>query len=375
MLTITDKGITTETLPEIQARLESKFRAIYGQDINLDPSTPDGQWLGIISQELANCNEIISGIVRMLNPYTATGRWLTDRALYAGVVRRGAQYSRVDKLIVTGSKGVVLPSGMVMRDSNGNKWVTERQYKLNDLGSAEISARSQELGIFELSTSDTLDTESLIVGIDKITASKKSVNGNEEETDGELLIRFMKSHAINNEDDRAGIQAAVSALPDVKECVVYENFTGSTDDKSVPPHSVNVVVVDGDSQDIARTIIRKKKGGCGMMGETSETVEISGLPRVARFDRAIEKRITVNVTIKRVEMFTDYNETATKQSLSETKFTIGEDVYSSRLYCQIPTQRGFVVTSITVNGGDTVEIGYREIAVIKPEDVNVDLAV
>lgn len=375
MLTITDKGITTETLPEIQARLESKFRAIYGQDINLDPSTPDGQWLGVISQELANCNEIISGIVRMLNPYTATGRWLTDRALYAGVVRRGAEYSRVDGLIVTGSKGVVLPSGMVMRDSNGNKWVTERQYKLNDLGSAEISARSQEVGIFELSTGDTLDTESLIVGIDKITATKKSVNGTEEETDGELLIRFMKSHAINNEDDRTGIQAAVSALPDVKECVVYENFTGVTDEKGVPPHSVNVVVVGGDNQNIAKAIIRKKKGGCGMMGETSEAVDIVGLPRVAKFDRAVEKRITVNVTIKRVELFTDYDESVTKQALSETKFTIGEDVYSSRLYCQIPTQRGFVVTSITVNDGDTVEIGYREIAVIKLEDVNVDLAV
>lgn len=375
MLTITDKGITTETLPEIQARLESKFREIYGQDINLDPSTPDGQWLGIISQELANCNEVISGIVRMLNPYTATGRWLTDRALYAGVVRRGAQYSRVDGLIVTGSKGVVLPLGMIMRDSNGNKWVTERQYRLNDLGSAEISARSQEVGIFELSTGDTLDTESLIVGIDKITASKKSVNGSEEETDGELLIRFMKSHAINNEDDSAGIQAAVSALPDVKECIVYENFTGVTDEKGVPPHSVNVVVVGGDNHDIAKAIIRKKKGGCGMMGESSETVEISGLPRVAKFDRATEKRITVNVTIKRVEMFTDYDETATKQSLSETKFTISEDVYSSRLYCQIPTQRGFVVTSITVNGGQSVAIGYREIAVIHEGDVNVDLAV
>lgn len=375
MLTITDKGITTETLPEIQARLESKFRSIYGQDINLDPSTPDGQWLGIISQELANCNEIISGVVRMLNPYTATGRWLTDRALYAGVVRRGAQYSRVDKLIVTGSKGVMLPSGMVMRDSNGNKWVTERQYKLNDLGSAEISARSRELGVFELSTGDTLDTESLIVGIDKITASKKSVNGNEEETDGELLIRFMKSHAINNEDDRAGIQAAVSALPDVKECVVYENFTGSTDDKSVPPHSVNVVVVGGDSKDIAKTIIRKKKGGCGMMGDISESVMVAGLQRTAKFDRAKEKKITVKVTVKRIQSGIDYQEETTKNAIAGNKFTIGHDVYATNLYCSIPNQDEFVVTGITVNGGQSVSVGYREIAVIKPEDVNVDMAV
>lgn len=375
MLTITDKGITTETLPEIQGRLESRFREIYGQDINLDPSTPDGQWLGVISQELANCNEVISGIVRMLNPYTSTGRWLTDRALYAGLVRKGAQYSRVDSLIVTGSKGVVLPSGMVMRDSSGNKWVTERQYKLNDLGSAEISARSQELGIFELSTGDTLDTESLIVGIDKITVSKKSVNGNEEETDGELLIRFMKSHAINNEDDRAGIQAAVSALPDVKECVVYENFTGATDEKGVPPHSVNVVVVGGDSKDIAKTIIRKKKGGCGMMGDVYESVMVSDLQRTARFDRAEEKKITVKVTVKRIQPGIDYQEETTKTAIAGNKFTIGHDVYATNLYCSIPNQNGFVVTGITVNNAQSVSVGYREIAVIKPEDINVDMAV
>lgn len=375
MLTITDKGITTETLPEIQARLESKFRSIYGQDINLDPSTPDGQWLGVISQELANCNEVISGIVRMLNPYTATGRWLTDRALYAGVVRRGAQYSRCNDVIVTGSKGVLLPSGMIMRDSNGNKWVTEQQYKLNDSGSAIIAIRSQELGIFELSKGDTLDTESLIVGIDKITVDSPSIKGEEEETDGELLIRFMKSHAINNEDDRAGIQASISALPDVKECVVYENFTGVTDEKGVPPHSINVVVVDGDSQDIAKNIIRKKKGGCGMMGELEEMVTVAGLPRVAKFDRADEKRITVDITIKRVQLGFDYDEQKTKEAISENRFYIGEDVYASQLYCGIPNQSGFVISEIQVNGGQSVEIGYREIASISVEDVNVNLAV
>lgn len=375
MLTITDKGITTETLPEIQERLEAKFRAIYGQDINLDPSTPDGQWLGVISQELANCNEVISGIVRMLNPYTSTGRWLTDRSLYAGIVRRGAKYSRCDDVIVTGSKGVVLPNGMIMRDSNGNKWVTEKEYTLNAEGSAVIAIRSVELGIYELAKGDTLDTESLIVGVDKITVNTKSINGEEEETDGELLIRFMKSHAINNEDDKAGIQAIISALPDVKECIVYENYTNETDDKGIPPHSINVVVVGGSSEDIATAIIRKKKGGCGLMGDISESVTVAGLPRVAKFDRAEEKIITVDVTIKRLQTGIDYQEQLTKNALSALEFSIAQDVYATNLYCAIPNQKGFIVESITVNGGQSVEVGCRELAIIKTGDVNVNLAV
>ena len=98
MLQITDKGIITESLPEILERVSNRFREIYGRDINLDPSTPDGQLIGFFAQEMANANQIISAIVRMLNPYTATGRWLTDRTLFAGVVRRGADYSRAIRL-------------------------------------------------------------------------------------------------------------------------------------------------------------------------------------------------------------------------------------------------------------------------------------
>lgn len=375
MLQITDKGITTESLPEILERVSNRFREIYGRDINLDPSTPDGQLIGFFAQEMANANQIISAIVRMLNPYTATGRWLTDRTLYAGVARRGADYSRANNVIVTGNKGVQLPSGLVLRDGNGNKWVTEIPYRLNQDGSAIIKVRSQELGVYQLSKNDELTTETLVAGIDKIIVDEPSVDGKEEETDGELLVRFMKSHAINNEDDRDGIQASILSLDDVKQCVVYENPTGETDAIGVPPHSINAVVVGGSNKDIAMAIIRKKKGGCGMMGEISESADVGGLPRVAKFDRAKDKKVSVNVTVKRVEMFTDYDEDKTKQALSETQFSIGEDVYSTRLYCKIPNQKGFIVTNITVNDSDTVEVSPRELAIINKEDVNVDMAV
>lgn len=46
--TITDKGVLAPTYSEVLAELQKKFRAIYGQDINLDNDTADGQWLGIV---------------------------------------------------------------------------------------------------------------------------------------------------------------------------------------------------------------------------------------------------------------------------------------------------------------------------------------
>lgn len=50
--TITDKGVLAPTYSEVLAELQKKFRAIYGQDINLDNDTADGQWLGIVASAL-----------------------------------------------------------------------------------------------------------------------------------------------------------------------------------------------------------------------------------------------------------------------------------------------------------------------------------
>ena len=103
MLQITDKGIEIDDLYTIQNRLISAFKSIYGENVNLDSDTPDGQLLGLFSQKLANIHQAISFIVQMLDPYQATGHWLEQRAMYAGITRITASYSYIDDVIFTGS--------------------------------------------------------------------------------------------------------------------------------------------------------------------------------------------------------------------------------------------------------------------------------
>ncbi len=95
MLQISDAGIVIDELADIHQRLTEGFRKIYGDDINVDADTPDGQMIGLFSQEIANINQMLTFIIQMLDPYQATGTWLEQRALYAGIVRRGAEYSRL----------------------------------------------------------------------------------------------------------------------------------------------------------------------------------------------------------------------------------------------------------------------------------------
>ncbi|MDF7681176.1 baseplate J/gp47 family protein [Enterobacteriaceae bacterium ESL0689] len=206
MLRITDTGIIIDQLADVHQRLIEGFRRIYGDDINLDSDTPDGQMIGLFSQEIANVNQAIAMIVQMLDPYKATGTWLEQRSMYAGVVRRGADYSYIHDVVFTGRPNIPIPAGAVLVDSNRVKWLTLTAISLNTNGSARAGIRSVELGGYSLSSGSELTMETVTVGVEKVTTTSAAIPGAFEETDGNLLIRFMRSHSINNHDDRQGLE-------------------------------------------------------------------------------------------------------------------------------------------------------------------------
>lgn len=371
MLQITETGIVIDSLSDVHKRLTDGFKRIYGDDISIDADSPDGQMIGLFSQEIDNINQALSMIAQMLDPYKATGAWLEQRAMYAGIVRRGADYSYLDDVIVTGKQGVKVPKGSIFSDGNLSKWVTLVDVVLDINGSVRVNMRSHELGAFSIQAGKELSMDTVIVGVEKITTTKTAKEGVFEEMDGSLLTRFMRSHSINNHDDRQGLEGALLDLPDVKQARVYENFTNQTDDKGVPAHSLNAVVIGGSDDDIGLTILKKKIGGCGVFGSISNTQEYAGAQRTVKFDRASSVNIKVKLLLERVGGFHDIDTESIKSALSNTPFEIGESVYAMRLTCQVNSVQGFYIKSIAVNGSDSVKIGVRQCAQIRPEDVEV----
>lgn len=372
MLQVTNKGLVIDQITDIQQRLIDGFRNIYGEDINVDADTPDGQMLGLLSQLLSDINEVIAFMFQMLDPYRATGEWLEQRALYAGIVRRGAEYSYINDVVITGSHGTTIPQGSIFSDGNSNKWVSLQAVTLNNFGSAKLSLRSQELGVFSLPANQELTMETVVIGVDRIVLTRESTPGNEEETDGQLLVRFMQSHSINNNDDREGIKSALSSLPDVRKVEVIENYTNNTDVVTgVTAHTMNAIVFGGNDLDIATTLLKKKIGGCAFMGDQQVVVNYKGMDRTVLFDRAEEVAISVKLVIRRLVGFTDIDTDGIKASLENTDFEIGESVYAMRLTCPVNSISGFVIISMTVNQGDSVDIGVRQYAKIHANDVEV----
>lgn len=369
MLTVTDKGISVDSYDTVYDRLVTSFKQIYGNDINLDSDTPDGQMLALFAKEIETIHHGVSFIVQMLDPYQATGQWLEQRALYAGISRITASYSYVDEVIITGSPKTNVPINSIFVDPNKNKWVSTQQIILNDLGSARVKLRSYELGYFKLNKHDQLSLSTIIIGIEKVIANTDSYGGVDEETDAQLLKRFILSHSANNYDDKQGIKAALLNITGVVKCEVYENYTNKNDENGVPAHSLNAVILGGDDTEIANVIAKKKIGGCGLFGCVEKLIILRDAKRTVYFDRPTKKNISVSMILGRYQTFSDIDIDAIKSNLMSLDFNIGENVYATRLISNINLTDGFYIKSLVINNASIVEVAAREYASIANVEV------
>ena len=93
--TLDCNGLTLPTLNEIITFLENGFKTIYGNDINLNSNTPDGQLINIFAQLLTDINEVITNLYNSLNPNLAVGVSLDSLAAYHMIARNGGSYTIV----------------------------------------------------------------------------------------------------------------------------------------------------------------------------------------------------------------------------------------------------------------------------------------
>lgn len=374
MLSITNSGLVIERLDAIIERLSQKMREIYGADININPDSPDGQWIGIMSQGIADINEVIAGVYAMSDPTSAVGKWLDIQLKYAGIVRDRATFSNLNDVAITVIRGTIIPSGYAVTDENGIEWVTTNSATANGT-TLNMQFRSSEVGAFHLSANKELVPKTIVLGVQQVKTTTDSVLGSLQESDESALLRFLRSYAINNLDDREGLEASLLALTDVRDAKVYENYTGVVDANGVDPHSVNAVVLGGINNDIAEIILRKKSLGCGLQGSVEVVLFYRGSDRTVKFDKSSAVNISVKVTVVRRSAAIDVSKDLIKKELASNKFLISEDVVAGSLYCGASSAT-YKIKEITLSAGEIsdaliIPIGLREHGVILAENVEV----
>jgi uncharacterized phage protein gp47/JayE len=112
---VTPTGLIRPTLPEIKQRIEANLKAAFGDGIDLSPSGPFGQFVGLLANNETNLWELAEEIYTSRNPGEATGYSLDFIADETGVVRLAAAPTRVEKVMLQGDVGVLIPTGSLIR--------------------------------------------------------------------------------------------------------------------------------------------------------------------------------------------------------------------------------------------------------------------
>lgn len=303
---ITVAGLETKDRDELISELTTALLSIYGADANLDPDSPDGQWIAIIVQAALDNLDLAAQIYSSFDPDVAIGRSLDARAALNGVRRLGGTYTFTDIEIVTdralslaGLDGDLEEAdgvGYTVSDDAGNQFILAASQVVAAPGTYTFSFRAQNNGAVETIPNTITTPVTIVLGVVSVNnPATYTVLGLNEETDVALRIRRQKSVALSSQGYLAGLLAALLNINGVTSAFVYENNTGTTDGDGVPGHSIWVIVEGGDDEDVALAIYSKRNAAAGMKGD--EVVEVDQLDGTV-FEVQFDRTDTENLYIK-----------------------------------------------------------------------------
>lgn len=328
---VDDKGFHYPDYPTVLLSLKEQYRLIYGQDIDLEADTLDGQNLATLAQCYHDMAQTISMTYNGFSPATATGDALSRQVRINGIARRTGTNSTVD-LTIIGRNGTNIVSGVV-EDINGNKWNLPAAVLIPPSGQVIVTATAQTSGAISAIANTVTKISTPTLGWQSVNNVGAASIGKDTETDAELRIRQAQSVATASGSMVASVYGGVVAVSGVTRLKIYENDTALTDANGITRNSIAVVVEGGDATEIGTAIRKTKSGGCGTFGTTTIPITDEYGTINIKFSRPNEKAVKLKVTITPLAKYSNDVTLALQNTLKDyvNGHDIGETLYFGQL--------------------------------------------
>lgn len=337
-----ENGLILSTRQELAEDHSDDLKNIYGQDINLDQNTPDGQFVNILSQAGADVRDLAAFIYNSFSPQFASGNALDRLVALNGIERKGGTYTIVPITIVV-DRTVTLQglddqanaldgAGYTIQDNVGNQFILTTTTTLTQ-GVHVLLFRAKEIGKVN-TIIDTIQTQvEIVLGVVSVSnLSAPTQVGTVGETNLELRARQQRSFALPALGSLDSIEGSLLALDGVTEAVVYENDTSVTNSDGIPSHSLWVIVDGGSDNDIANILSKKKTVGSGWKGQQVVNLERSNSRLIeVRFDRPVAKDLHLKFDLKVADGALIDLEALKKYIIDNLVYKIGSPAESSEL--------------------------------------------
>ena len=319
-------GCHIPAFADIYAGLIADYQAVYGSDVVLDPSTQDGEWLGIQAVAFNNFCAAFASAYNSYSPATAQGVGLSSVVKTNGITRDIAGFSTAD-LTIVGVVGTNIYSGLV---SDGTyKWAMPTVVTIPLVGEIVVTAVCQTAGAISAAIGAVSSIQNQTKGWQSASNATPASVGAPVETDPQLRVRQSQSTALAATGVIDGIYGAILAVPNVTRLRIYENDGSgpngnAPDANGIPAHTISAVVDGGDAFVIA-SVIATRKLSAGTYGTTSEvlTTGAAAIPRIISFFRPSEPPISWVVTVKPLTGFTSDVATLIQNALAAWTNALG----------------------------------------------------
>lgn len=386
VFSVTENGIQAPSYAEILEYFQSKAREIFGQDVNIDADTQDGQLIAIFALALSDVNAQAIATYNQFNPNTAVGVGLDSAVKTNGITRHTATNSTVD-LVLIGQAGTVITNGVATDDSE-NRWLLPEQVVIPVSGEITVTATAEEVGAIEASPNTITQIGTPTLGWQSVNNPTQATVGVAVETDAELRQRQSRSTELPSVSIWEGIISSLLNLPGVIRVSGVKNDEDDPSPEGVPGHTIAMIVDGGEVDEIGETIFLKKGEGVGTYGSVQTTyIDTYGFPNVIKFSRPTIVNAYVTLTITPSTTYISSVADEIKQRIADyiNDLSIGESVNIARVLssavkdCTTGVDDRFDVTAITMgeaSGSQTaasIPIEWNEAAYCDVDNITVTL--
>jgi uncharacterized phage protein gp47/JayE len=288
LIYIDDTGIHAARQDEILAYLQSVFKGIYGVDIDLATETPDGQFIGVLSEVWSDIFQVTVEVFNGRSPAGAIGAALARLVKINGITKKDPAYSSTT-VTLGGINGSPVPAGALIGNSQPGVTATFKTLVDGVVGGAAVPVQATVAGPIPGSAGDLSVPLTVVPGWTTVTNASGVALGTTGETDAVLRARRTASVALASIGILDGLEAALLQVPGVTQARVRENPEDTTqslaDGGTLVAHAIEAMVIGGDPAAIAETIWRKRSLGVTMVGGHVQSVTDSqGVAHDIKFD-------------------------------------------------------------------------------------------
>lgn len=300
---LTSQGVIVPDTSETRAQVEEEFRAVFGQDLVTEPSSPAGLLITRITEERDALARNNAELANQINPDIAGGVFLDAIWRLTGGNRNEAVKTHLFGVEMRGVPGTIIPAGSLAESQAGDRFELVNSVQLDATGFAAGTFRALDYGAIQVPVSGLIVVASSVLGWETVGNPFAAIPGRPEEGDAQARRRRRQTLARQTTSVNEAIVSRLYDIPEVRSLAYIENYDDqdrTIDGIFLRKHSLWACVEGGSDNDVARALFETKTVGGGYNGAVVVNVmdEATGRPYEVKFDRPDEVPLLIRVTVK-----------------------------------------------------------------------------